>query len=63
MTMDTTGCVIHSDERLTTVVGVKDLVVVSTSDAVMVVPRARAQDVRELVDQTQGSKKAGGHRP
>ena len=30
-------------------VGVKDLVVVSTSDAVMVVPRSRAQEVRELV--------------
>ena len=47
-------CVVHSDERLTAVVGVKDLVVVSTSDAVMVVPRARAQEVRELVDQAQG---------
>ena len=29
-------------------VGVKDLVVVSTSDAVMVVPRARAQEVKDL---------------
>ncbi|HVZ53903.1 MAG TPA: mannose-1-phosphate guanylyltransferase/mannose-6-phosphate isomerase [Pseudolabrys sp.] len=49
VSMDTRDCVIHSDGRLTTVVGVKDLVVVSTSDAVMVVPRARAQEVRELV--------------
>ncbi|HEY6024604.1 MAG TPA: mannose-1-phosphate guanylyltransferase/mannose-6-phosphate isomerase [Pseudolabrys sp.] len=49
VTMDTAGCVVHSEERLTALVGVRDLVVVSTSDAVMVVPRARAQDVRELV--------------
>ena len=49
VTMDATNCVIHSEERLTALVGVKDLVVVSTSDAVMVVPRARAQEVRELV--------------
>ena len=49
VTMDTADCVLHSDGRLTAVVGVKDLVVVSTSDAVMVIPRARAQEVRELV--------------
>jgi mannose-1-phosphate guanylyltransferase/mannose-6-phosphate isomerase len=47
--MDTTGCVVHSDGRLVALVGVKDLAVVSTSDAVMVIPRARAQQVRELV--------------
>ncbi len=58
VTMDTTGCVVHSDERLTTLVGVKDLVVVSTSDAVMVVPRARAQDVRELVTKLKAAKRA-----
>ena len=58
VTMDTTGCVVHSDERLTTLVGVKDLVVVSTSDAVMVVPRSRAQDVRELVAKLKAAKRA-----
>ena len=46
VTMDTTDCVVHSDQRLTAVVGVRDLVIVSTSDAVMVVPRSRAQEVR-----------------
>ncbi|MGA9081530.1 MAG: mannose-1-phosphate guanylyltransferase/mannose-6-phosphate isomerase, partial [Pseudolabrys sp.] len=46
VSVDTTGCVVHADQRLTAVVGVKDLIVVSTSDAVMVVPRARAQEVR-----------------
>ncbi len=49
MTMEAKGCVVHSDGRLTAVAGVDDLVVVSTSDAVMVVPRARAQAVREMV--------------
>jgi mannose-1-phosphate guanylyltransferase/mannose-6-phosphate isomerase len=47
--MEAKGCVVHSDGRLTAVAGVDDLVVVSTSDAVMVVPRARAQAVREMV--------------
>jgi mannose-1-phosphate guanylyltransferase/mannose-6-phosphate isomerase len=58
VTMDTAGCVIHSDERLTALVGVKDLVVVSTSDAVMVVPRSRAQEVRELVTKLKAAKRA-----
>jgi len=57
VTMDTADCVIHTDQRLTAVVGVKDLVVVSTSDAVMVVPRARAQEVRELVTKLKASKR------
>jgi mannose-1-phosphate guanylyltransferase/mannose-6-phosphate isomerase len=48
VTMDVRNCIVHSDGRLTTMVGVEDLVVVSTSDAVMVVPRARAQEVKEL---------------
>ena len=58
VTMDATGCVVHSDERLTALVGVKDLVVVSTSDAVMVVPRSRAQDVRELVTKLKAANRA-----
>lgn len=49
VSMDSNDCVVHSDGRLTAIIGVKDLVVISTSDAVMVVPRARSQDVRELV--------------
>ena len=58
VTMDATGCVVHSDGRLTALVGVEDLVVVSTSDAVMVVPRARAQEVKELA-----AKLKAGNRP
>ncbi|MGI8527048.1 MAG: mannose-1-phosphate guanylyltransferase/mannose-6-phosphate isomerase [Pseudolabrys sp.] len=47
--IDSQNCIIHAGDRLTAVVGVNDLVVVSTPDAVMVIPRARAQEVRELV--------------
>jgi len=58
MTMDAHGCVVHSDGRLTAVLGVDDLVVVSTSDAVMVVPRARSQEVKELVAKLKAGKRA-----
>ena len=57
VTMDVSGCVVHSDGRLTAVVGVKDLVIVSTSDAVMVIPRARSQEVRELVAKLKAAKR------
>jgi mannose-1-phosphate guanylyltransferase len=36
-------------ERLVTLVGVSDLVVVATDDAVLIVPRQRAQEVRAVV--------------
>jgi mannose-1-phosphate guanylyltransferase / mannose-6-phosphate isomerase len=55
--VDSSGCVVHSDGRLTAVVGIKDLVVVSTSDAMMVIPRARAQEVRELAARLKADKR------
>jgi mannose-1-phosphate guanylyltransferase len=44
--------VIYSEnpERLIAIAGVKDLVVVDTADALLIIPRDRAQDVRILVD-------------
>ncbi len=55
--VDTKGSIIHADDRLAAVVGVENLVVVSTADAVMVVPRARAQEVRELVGALKSAKR------
>lgn len=43
-------CLIHSHGVMTTVVGAKDLVVVATKDAVLVVPKAHSQEVKGLVD-------------
>ena len=54
---DSSGCVIYSDGRLTVVDGLKDLVIVSTSDAVMVIPRERAQEVRDLVTRLKAEKR------
>lgn len=49
VTLDVENSLIYSENRLTAVVGVKDLVVVATSDAVLVVPRHRTEDVKRLV--------------
>jgi mannose-1-phosphate guanylyltransferase/mannose-6-phosphate isomerase len=47
--LDAEDCLIHSDEVLTAVVGAKDMMVVASRDAVLVVPRERAEAVKELV--------------
>ncbi len=44
-----TSCYVRSEGRLVTCVGVSDLVVVETADAVLVVDRSRVQDVRSVV--------------
>ena len=55
---ESSGCVVHSEDVLTAAVGVRDLVIVSTRDAVMVIPRERSQDVRELVAQLKADNRA-----
>jgi mannose-1-phosphate guanylyltransferase/mannose-6-phosphate isomerase len=57
VTTDSHNCVIHSADRLTAVLGANDLVVVSTPDAVLVMPRERAQEVRELVAKLKSAKR------
>ncbi len=46
---DAQGTLVLANGRLVAAIGVRDMVVVETPDAVMVAPRGRAQDVRRLV--------------
>jgi mannose-1-phosphate guanylyltransferase/mannose-6-phosphate isomerase len=48
---DTRNSLVRSEESiLTTVIGLEDIVVVATSDAVLITPRARAEEVKGLVE-------------
>jgi mannose-1-phosphate guanylyltransferase len=49
--IDTTGCVIRSDTRLIAAVGLKDVVIIDTGDALLVVARDSVQEVRKVVDE------------
>jgi mannose-1-phosphate guanylyltransferase/mannose-6-phosphate isomerase len=49
--VDTHGSLVYSDELLTTVVGLSDIVVVTTQDAVLVSSRQKAEAVKDLVVQ------------
>lgn len=62
--IDAHDCVIHAEGRLTVALGVKDLVLVTTPDAVLALPRARAEDVKKVVAElkAQGRSEATAHR-
>jgi mannose-1-phosphate guanylyltransferase/mannose-6-phosphate isomerase len=66
---DTSNCYLRSENGLVAAIGVQDLVVVATDDAVMVAPRNRTQEVKQLVARllTEGHDQADAlstvHRP
>jgi mannose-1-phosphate guanylyltransferase len=48
---DTYNCLVHSNERLVATVGLEDIVIVDTKDAVMVAHKDKIQDVKAIVAQ------------
>ncbi|SDB60704.1 mannose-1-phosphate guanylyltransferase/mannose-6-phosphate isomerase [Belnapia rosea] len=55
--VDAEGCLVRSEGILTGVIGLKDVVIVTTDDAVLAMPRERAQDVKKLVDELRRTKR------
>jgi mannose-1-phosphate guanylyltransferase/mannose-6-phosphate isomerase len=49
MVHDTHDCYVHSTSRLVAAVGMDDHIIVETKDAILVAPKGRVQDVKELV--------------
>ncbi|HUV22439.1 MAG TPA: mannose-1-phosphate guanylyltransferase/mannose-6-phosphate isomerase [Gammaproteobacteria bacterium] len=47
---DTEGSFVHAESRLVTTVGVRDLVIVETQDAVLVADKSQAQEVKRIVE-------------
>jgi len=60
---DSSNCYLRAEHGLITALGVEDLVVIATADAVMVTRRDRAQDIKQIVAQLerQGRGEAAGH--
>jgi len=46
---DSDGCYVHADSRLVAALGLIDMVIVETADAVLVAPKSKVQDVKKLV--------------
>ena len=55
--VDSKDCFVQSDDRLVATVGVQNLLVVDTPDALLIADRSRAQDVKTVVQRL----KASGH--
>lgn len=50
LTTDSRNTLVHATSRLVSLVGVRDLVVVETPDAVLVADKTRSQDVKQIVN-------------
>lgn len=57
LTLDTTNSIVFSDGQLVATVGVDNLVVVATKDAILVCPKDKAQDVKKIVDKLKEEKR------
>ena len=51
ISVDSSDCLIYSDGRMVATVGVHNVVIVSTPDAILVCHRERCQDVKKVVEQ------------
>lgn len=57
LTTHSRNTLVHASSRLVSLVGVSDLIVVETPDAVLVADKARSQDVKHIVAQLQATKR------
>jgi mannose-1-phosphate guanylyltransferase/mannose-6-phosphate isomerase len=57
LTADSRNTLVHASSRLVSLVGVSDLIVIETSDAVLVADKTRSQDVKHIVTQLQATKR------
>lgn len=48
--IDSSGSIVYTTDRLVATLGVKDIAIVDTSDATLVLDKSRAQDVRHVVE-------------
>lgn len=48
--IDSKNCMIHSPHKLVAAVGLEDMVVIETDDAILICPKARSQDVKLIVE-------------
>lgn len=52
---DTSDCFIHSEKAIVSTIGIKDLVIVDTPDALLVADKSRTQDVSKIVQRLRNS--------
>ncbi len=57
LALDTKRTIVMGEKRLISTIGLKDLIVIDTTDALLIVKRGQAQRVKEVVDMLKASKR------
>jgi len=52
--LDSSGCLVRGGNKVVALVGVQDLIIVDTDDALLICPRDRAQDVKKVTEELKG---------
>ncbi|WP_201567891.1 mannose-1-phosphate guanylyltransferase/mannose-6-phosphate isomerase, partial [Psychrobacter immobilis] len=62
--VDTSNCYVHAEQRLVSLLGVEDLIVVDTDDALLIAHKSHSQDVKKIVSKLNEDKRveANTHR-
>jgi len=55
---NTKGCYINTDEKMVAAVGVENLVIVNTKDALLVIDKSQVQDVKKVVEYLKTNKRS-----
>ena len=50
ISIDTRDCIIYSSKNLIATIGLEEMIVVSVDDAILVCPKNRAQEVKQIVE-------------
>jgi mannose-1-phosphate guanylyltransferase len=55
--VDTKNCIVYGSGRLIATVGLENMIIVNTDDALLVCPKDKAQDVKKIVDRLKEEKR------
>jgi mannose-1-phosphate guanylyltransferase len=50
VSLDTANCIIYSDQQVVATLGVEDLIIIATADAILVTRKSRGEEVKKLVE-------------
>lgn len=53
--VDTKNCIVYGNDKLISTIGLEDMIVVNTDDALLICPKSKAQEVKKIVDKLKGS--------
>lgn len=57
LSLGTKGCLIHSNGRLVATIGLSDMVIIDTLDALLICPKDKVQEVKEIVEMLKKEKR------